>query len=127
MRGLTHEVQSKIVVLLALMSTNRVADVYMTKSVQNGMLSKLQESIIHGMAIEMNKMPAMKFSGKIADNLLERSQALQLDEDRSSTLFFACQSFITVKYYFKLIQEEYSKNPASEPVRKALKQLFDNS
>jgi len=41
-------------------------------------------------------------------------------------VFLACQSFVTIKYYMKLLSDEYQRDLSQQNVNKAIRLLFED-
>lgn len=74
----------------------------------------------------MLEEPVIKYNGEQVHIKLEQDSFDFANRQRTLALFGLCQSFITMKYYMRLLSDEFSRDLTSLRVRSAIRRLFEN-
>lgn len=120
-KQLQKDVQSKLVILLSEMSVNRICNDFMKKVVDGDILKAIFDNIISKLTQDVKHALVVDYKFILTENFLLKDSNEKYNLRKSLELYQTNQSLITLKYYFRLLAEEYSRNPLdSLSVRTAL-------
>ncbi len=72
------------------------------------------------------KVPKFDYSGDISHNRFIQDSIDSANNSRALSVFSACTGLITVRYFMKLLSEEYARDINSPGIKKAIEALMEN-
>jgi hypothetical protein len=126
LKQLAVDLQSKVIILLSEMANNRLNEGFFRKLADGDEYARLFDLIVKQMIEEANKLPTIEFSGELPLNRIERETVDQGNNLRSLGVFSTCQALITLRYFMRLLGDEYQRDLKNLNIKKAIRLLYEN-
>lgn len=127
MRALAFEIQSKVVILIAEMASNKICESFLSKLNADDYYPMIYKNIITLSIDECIKPPIIDYQGEESDETSEQQPINFENDTRNMNLFLINQAFITIKYFMRLLADEYSKDVLyCKSVKKTIQELYSN-
>lgn len=96
--------------LLAEMSTHRVTEQFFKKMDENDDYAKLYNNVVSPLAEDSVKQVVVDYSGVISHFRLESDSISSANLARTLTHTSVCASLVSLRYYMRLLAEEYQRD-----------------
>ena len=112
--------------MLSELAANKICDSFLRSLAQNDDYVRIFDSIVRPSLEEASKQPVIDYSGDVSHNRFIQQSIDSANNSRALGVFSASTGLITVRYFMKLLAEEYSRDINSMGVKKAIVALTEN-
>ena len=108
------------------MANNKVNENFLRKLSEGDDHLKLQENIIKPCLVQFQQLPLFDYQGDLPFNKLYYQSVQSANNGRCLSVSDTCQAYLTVRYYLRLLQDEYQRDINAQSVKRAVRLLFEN-
>ena len=109
-KALASAIESRVIILLSEMANNKVNESFLRKLSEGDDHLKLQENIIKPCLVQFQQLPLFDYQGDLPFNKLYYQSVQSANNGRCLSVSDTCQAYLTVRYYLRLLQDEYQRD-----------------
>ncbi|CDW91447.1 UNKNOWN [Stylonychia lemnae] len=124
---LQKDIMSKVIILLAELSNNRICQDVLKEIIDQDHLKKIFQLVIHNRFVpDIQKKIDFNYNSSLFGDPFRKLFVDKHNKQYIKENYSACLALITIKYYFRLLQDEYSRDLNNQYVRDAITNLFSH-